>query len=67
MKVQSMALLFGLLRNLRAVFALPPAPDQVLLAPVLHAVAAVDKTDHLRTSAPMQSSLCSADSQRCAQ
>lgn len=28
-KVQSMALLFGLLRNLRVVFALPPAPDQV--------------------------------------
>jgi hypothetical protein len=29
-KVQSMALLFGLLRNLRLVFELPPAPDQVL-------------------------------------
>ena len=53
-----MALLFGLLRNLRVVFALPPAPDQV--RPVRHTSAAVHKKDRLQISASMQSSLCAA-------
>jgi hypothetical protein len=60
-KVQSMALLFGLLRNLRLVFALPPTPDQVLRAPICNCPA-LGKVPKLWSCAPMWSSYCAATS-----